>query len=111
MDLPIRKIALPDGPHGILANELVWSQDHKILHDRLANEHPVKRVSMQSRKPSQMESGLFIEGKRIDAMMLSLRRDKSCGRIGKRQPAEGVFDGDLPSGDGAQVDLIVRIYE
>ena len=105
------KLLLPDCSNWILADQLVRRQYHKILHNRLANEHSVERVLMQSGKPSQVESSLFIEGKRIDAVVLTLCRDKFGGWIGKRQPAEGVFDGDLPGGDGAQVDLIVRIDE
>ena len=54
---------------------------------------------MQNRKPGQVKSGFFVKGKRINAVVLSLSGDESCGRLGKRQLTEIVLDGDLPSRD------------
>ena len=43
-----------------------------MLHNCLAHEHPVKRISMENRKPGQIQSRFFIKWKRIDIVLLSL---------------------------------------
>src|SRR5439155_12440934 len=84
---------------------------HKMVHDSLINQHPVKGIPVQSRKPGQMQRGFFVKRKHINAMLLSLCGDKSYGRLRKRQLTQRMFDDDLPGRDRATVDLIPRIYE
>jgi hypothetical protein len=55
-----------------------------VLHNRLTDEHPVKRVFMENRKPTQGESRFFVQPKRIYPMLLSLCGNKLCGRLRKR---------------------------
>ena len=82
-----------------------------MLHNCLAHDHPVKRISMKKRKPCQIQSRLFIQWKGIDVVLLSLYWDKFCRRLGKRQLAERILNGDLPSRNRTQIDLIVGIFE
>jgi hypothetical protein len=67
----------PNSSHGILVNEFIGSQDHKMAHNRLANQHPVERILMQKRQPAQMERGFFIELQRINPVLLALERDET----------------------------------
>ena len=103
-------------PHHIVRTEywLISSSGvkyHKMVHDSLINQHPVKGIPVQSRKPGQMQRGFFVKRKRINAMLLSQCGDKSYGRLRKRQLTQRMFDDDLPGRDRAKLDLIPRIYE
>ena len=62
-------------------NEFIGSQDHKMVHNGLANQHSVERILMHKRQPAQMESGLFIELQRINAMLFALERDETSWRL------------------------------
>ena len=52
-----------------------------MVHNRLANQHSVKRISMQKRQSDQMKSGFFIEIQRINAMLFTLDRDETFWRL------------------------------
>jgi hypothetical protein len=39
------------------------------MHHRLTDEHPVKRVLMQQRKPGQMESRFFVQRQRLNTVL------------------------------------------
>jgi hypothetical protein len=105
------QLSLPHRSNRILINQVIGSQYYKLVHNSLTNQHPVKGIFVENRKPAQMQSGFFVKWKRINAMLLSLCRDKSHGRFRKRQLTPRVFDGDLPRRDRAQVNVILRIYE
>jgi len=82
-----------------------------MVNNGLTNQHPVKGIFVQYRKPGQMERGFFVERQRVNAMLLSLRGNKSYVRLRKRELAKRVFDGDLPVGDRTQIDLTCGIHE
>jgi hypothetical protein len=67
-----------------------------MVNNRLANEHPVKRISMQHRKPSQIKRGFFVKREGIDAMLFALCGDKSHWRFRKQQLAKRIFNSDFP---------------
>ena len=58
----VRRGNLPNGPRGILRHELVRGGDGQAVNDGLADEHSIKGIPVQCRKPSGMEGRLFIEG-------------------------------------------------
>jgi len=89
----------PNGSDGILVNQFIRSQDHKMVHNRLANQHSVERIFMHKRKPAQMQSSFFVELQRFNAMLLALERDKTSWRFRERQLAQSIFDSDLPRRD------------
>src|SRR5918992_321859 len=72
---------LPKSLHGILLYQFIGSQNRKMMHNRLANQHSIKRIFMQQRKAAQVQSGFFIELQRINAMLLTLERNEPSRRL------------------------------
>ena len=67
------------------------------MFDGLADEHAIKRVSMQDRKFVKVEDGPFIERKRRNPMSLPLLYDKTLDRARQRQLAKRMLHGDFPN--------------
>src|SRR5437879_11456818 len=42
--------------------QFIGSQYHEMVHDSLTNQHPVKGIPVQSRKPGQMQRGFSSSG-------------------------------------------------
>jgi len=48
-------IASPHGSNRVLVNQLIRRQDDETVHDRLADQHSIKRIFVEQRKPRQMQ--------------------------------------------------------
>ena len=79
--------------------------------DSLTYQYSVKWVAVKHRQLREIQDSLLFEGKGSDAMPFALGRDESLGEIRETKSAKTMFDHDLPNRDGAQVDVVARIYE
>ena len=91
----------------VLRDEVIGREDRQAMHDGLADEHAVERVAMEagSRERGAPTPRRWAGG---DAVRLAHVAHEAVGRVGQRQAAEAVLDGNLPGGRGAQVHLVVR---
>ncbi|MGH7318205.1 MAG: hypothetical protein ACRELA_01035 [Candidatus Rokuibacteriota bacterium] len=64
------------------------------MDDGLAHEHPVEGIAMERRQPVEMKGRFLIQPEGVDAVAATLRRHEPHGRVGQRQPADGVLEGD-----------------
>lgn len=79
------------------------------MFDGLADQHPVKRVSMQRRKFVEVEDSLFIKRKYPDPMPFPLVNDETLNRTRQRQLPKRMLHGELPNGHCTQQHLVGRI--
>jgi hypothetical protein len=62
------------------------------MFNRLANEHPIKRVSMERRQFVEMNDGRFIQRQGDYPVPLPMCHNEVIKGSGKRQFTEGMFD-------------------
>ncbi len=101
----------PLSADGILRDQRVGREEHAVVLDGLADEHPVERIAMQNGQFVQMNHRLLIERQRRNPMPFTLLYDESVQRTRQRQFSEGVLDGQFPYRDGAEKDFVARIGE
>jgi hypothetical protein len=61
------------------------------MHDRLRNQHPVKRIRVNPWQPARMERGFLIYIQRLDAARITDRRYKKIRSPRKRKEPGVVF--------------------
>jgi len=76
------------------------------MNNCLADEHSVKWVLVIGRKPGQMECGLFFQKESIDTVLLAPGWNEPLRGFGERQPSQGMFEGNFPRRNRAQINLI-----
>src|SRR5450432_4043308 len=102
---------LPERAHGILGDQGIGGDQREAAHDGLADQHAVEGIAVQLRELSDGQGSAFVERERFDVVSRPYVRNKRGGLARERQLTERVLDGDLPGGDGAQIDVVVRIRE
>jgi hypothetical protein len=81
------------------------------MHDRLSDQHPVKRVRVEPRKLACMEGGFLIHFQRRNTARFADSRDKSIRPFRKLKATKCVFDSDFPRRGRAQVAFILPIQK
>jgi len=106
-----RRERLPASSNGILRDQRVRCQQQAIMFNCLADEHAIKRVSMQDRKFGQMEDGSFIERKCRNPMSFPLLYDETVDRARQRQLTKSMLHGKFPDGHRAEQHFVGGIRE
>jgi hypothetical protein len=109
MDIGIAGKNFPLGSDWILNNERNGGEQHTIVLERLANEHRIKRVSMEWRKLVEMQNGAFFEGQRGHSMPFPIGHDEAIACAGQRKLPKSMLNGDFPDQHRTEQDLIVGI--
>lgn len=71
---------LPPGSHGILNDEWIGCEQHAVVLDGLANQHPVERVAVQYGKLVQVKHCAFFKRQNSYSVLLSLFQYKLIER-------------------------------
>lgn len=77
----------------------------------LADQHPVKRVSMQRRKFVEVEDSLFTKRKYRNPMSFPLLNDEALNRTRQGKLPKRMLHGELPNGHCTQQHLVGGIRE
>jgi hypothetical protein len=76
--------------------------------NRLADEHPIKRVAVKRRQIDQVRNGSAFEWQGGNAVLRLLCLEIPICRSRKAQPPELIFDERLPDRHDAEVSLVLR---
>jgi hypothetical protein len=88
---------LPPRSDRILSDEWIRGKQHTVVLNGLADQHAIKRVSMQQGKFVQVKNGSLVQRERGDPMSLTLFHNKAIERTGERQLAQGMLDREFPN--------------
>lgn len=102
---------LPLRSDGILSDEWIRGKQYTVVLNGLADQHAIKRVSVQRGKFVQMKNGSLVQRESGDPMPLTFFHNKAIEGAWERQLAQGMLDGEFPERHGAEKDLIGRIGE
>ena len=97
--------------HWIGCNCRIYRDDGQSMLQRLANQHPVERIAVQSRQLGQICYGIFIYGEAADKVPLPLEWQIRLWRLWKWQLAQLILDDRFPHGSHTQVNIIVRVAD
>jgi len=76
----------------ILRDERIRGKQHTAVLNGLADQHVIKRVSVQQRKCVQMKNGWLVQRECGDPMSLTFFHNKAIERTGEWQLAQGILD-------------------
>ena len=102
---------LPPRSDRILSDEWIRGQQHTVVLNGLADQHAIKRVSVQQGKLVKVKNGSLVQRERSDPMPLTLFHNKAIERTGERQLAQGMLDREFPDRHGAEENFVGRIGE
>jgi hypothetical protein len=100
---------LPLRSDGILNNERIRCEQHTIVLNGLADQHPIERIAMQRGKFVQVKHGPFFERQNRYPMHLPLRQQKPIKGSRQRKLSQRMFHRDLPHRHDTKQDLMGRI--
>jgi hypothetical protein len=83
---------LPPRSDRILSDERIRGKQYTVVLNGLADQHAIKRVSVQQGKFVQVKNGSLVQRERGDPMSLTFFHNKSIERVRERQLAQGMLD-------------------
>ena len=102
---------LPPSSDRILSDEWIWGEQHTVVLNGLADQHAIKRVSMQQGKLVKVKNGLLAQRERGDPMSLTLFHNKAIECAGERQLSQSMLHREFPDRHGAEENFVGRIGE
>lgn len=99
---------LPESPYRVLADRSVRGNESQTVFDRLAHQHAVERVLVQTWQTRQVQRAPLVERETSEAMAMALARHECFRRFRQRQPAQPMLQRDFPGRQGAHKYLVRR---
>ena len=83
---------LPPRSDRILGDERIWGKQHTVVLNGLADQHAIKRVSVQQGEFVKVKNGSLVQRECGDPMSLTFFHNKVIKRVGEGQLAQGMLD-------------------